>query len=92
MAMSCVEMGLMGRRSIFNGNIPCAIPYPCHPYDKYEPETRMRWVWQAASLMGVVAEMVLEHRGTPPDRLLAEEMLEFIHDDEDWLDTKFYEA
>lgn len=27
MALSCVEMGLMGRRSIFNGNIPGAIPY-----------------------------------------------------------------
>lgn len=27
MALSCVEMALMGRRSIFNGNIPGAIPY-----------------------------------------------------------------
>jgi len=27
MALSCVEMGLMGRKSIFNGNIPCAIPW-----------------------------------------------------------------
>lgn len=27
MALSCVEMGVMGRPSIFNGNIPCAINY-----------------------------------------------------------------
>ena len=27
MAISCVEMSLMGRRSIFNGNIPGAIPF-----------------------------------------------------------------
>lgn len=27
MAISCVEMALMGRRSIFNGNIPGAIPF-----------------------------------------------------------------
>jgi len=27
MAISCVEMSLMGRRSIFNGNIPGAIPW-----------------------------------------------------------------
>jgi len=27
MSLSCIEMGLMGRRSIFNGNIPGAIPY-----------------------------------------------------------------
>ena len=27
MALSCIEMGLMGRHSIFNGNIPGAIPY-----------------------------------------------------------------
>ena len=27
MALSCVEMALMGRRSVFNGNIPGAIPF-----------------------------------------------------------------
>jgi hypothetical protein len=27
MALSVVEMGLLGKRSIFNGNLPCAIPY-----------------------------------------------------------------
>ncbi|KKM74494.1 hypothetical protein LCGC14_1399740 [marine sediment metagenome] len=91
MALSCIEMGLMGRRSIFNGNIPCAIPYPCHPYDRYEPETRRRWVWQDESILGVVEKMILEYMGTKPDKLLAEEMAEFVHDDEDWLDTKFYE-
>jgi len=90
MALSCVEMGLMGRRSIFNGDIPCAIPYPCHPYDRYEPETRKRWVWQDESLLGIVEKMILE-MDREPDKLLAEEMAEFIYDDEEWLDTKFYE-
>ena len=90
MAMSVVEMGLMGRRSIFNGNVPCAIPYPCAPYDKYEPLTKRRWVWQDDGLLPIIGSMILDYRGTKPDRLLAEEMAEFVHDDEDWLNTEFY--
>lgn len=92
MAMSVVEMGLMGRRSIFNGNVPCAIPYPCAPYNRYEPLTRRQWVWQDESLMGIVSGMILEYRGTEPDKLLAEEMREFVSDNEDWLNTEFYEG
>ena len=91
MAMSVVEMGLMGRRSIFNGNVPCAIPYPCAPYDRYEPLTRRQWVWQDDSLVGIIGNMILDHREMKPDPLLAEEMREFVHDDLKWLDTKFYE-
>ncbi len=72
MALSCVEMGLMGRRSIFNGNIPCAIPFA----DKDEA-TRL---------------IIEAHKELPrPDKLLAEEMKEFVYDDEKWLDTKYYE-
>lgn len=91
MAMSVVEMGLMGRRSIFNGNVPCAIPYPCHPYDRYEPMTRKQWVWQDEGLVGVIEKMILDYWGTEPDRLLSEEMHEFVHDNKDWLDTKYYD-
>ena len=91
MAMSVVEMGLMGRRSIFNGNVPCAIPYPCPPYDRYEPLTRKQWVWQDESLVGIIEKMILDYWGTEPDRIVAEEMREFVYDNEDWLDTKYYE-
>ena len=90
MALSVIEMGLMGRRSIFNGNVPCAIPYPCHPYDRYEPLTRRQWVWQDESLLGIIGNMILK-MDREPDKLLAEEMREFVYDDEDWLDTKYYE-
>ncbi len=90
MAMSVIEMGLMGRRSIFNGNVPCALPYPCEPYSRYEPLTKRQWVWQDDSLLPIIGQMILEYRGTAPDWLLAEEMREFVHDDEKWLDTKFY--
>jgi len=89
MALSCVEMGLMGRRSIFNGNIPCAVPYG-HSYNTYDAETRRRWVYQDESLLGKVSRMILAMPRSP-DPLLAEEMREFVHDSEDWLDTKFYE-
>jgi len=89
MAMSCIEMGLMGRRSIFNGNIPCAIPYPCAPYDRYEPLTRKQWVWQDESLLPRIGKMILE-MDREPDKFLAEEMREFVHDDKEWLDTKYY--
>ncbi len=89
MALSCVEMGLMGRWSIFNGNIPCAIPYG-HNYTQYDPETRRRWVSQDDSLLGTVENMIHTMK-REPDKRLAEEMREFVHDTEDWLDTKFYE-
>ena len=89
MALSCVELGLMGRYSIFNGNIPCAISYGQN-YTHYEPETRRRWAYQDESLLGKVEQMILE-TDREPDILLAEEMQEFVHDTEDWLDTKFYE-
>jgi len=96
MAMSVVEMGLMGRYSIFNGNVPCAIPYPCPEYDRYEPLTRKQWVWQDESLVGTIEKiekMILDYRAQfeGPDPELAEEMREFCYDNEDWLDTKFYE-
>ena len=90
MAMSVIEMGLMGRYSIFNGDVPSAVPYPCPPYDRYEPLTRRQWVWQDESVVGVVGRMIM-NMARAPDRLLAEEMADFVHDDERWLDTKFYE-
>lgn len=91
MAMSVLEMGLMGRRSIFNGNVPGAIPYPCVPYITYTPETRRRWVWQDDSLLSVVAEMILHYYDWPtPSRELAEEVLEFVNGPEDWLNTEFH--
>ena len=90
MAMSVIEMGLMGRRSIFNGDVPCAIPYPCPPYDRYEPLTRRQWVWQDESLLPRIGKMILE-MDRQPDRLLAEEMREFVHDDKEWLNTEYYE-
>ena len=91
MAMSVVEMGMMGRRSIFNGDVPCAIPYPCPVYDHYEPLTKNQWVWQDESLVGIVEKMIFDYRGTEPDPLLAEEMREFIYDDEKWLNTEYYD-
>lgn len=90
MAMSVIEMGLMGRRSIFNGNVPCAIPYPCPKYDRYEPLTRTQWVWQDDSLVGVIGKMIME-ADREPDALLAEEMREFVHDDRKWLNTEYYD-
>jgi hypothetical protein len=90
MAISVIEMGLMGRRSIFNGDVPCAIPYPCHPYDRYEPRTKVEWVWQDDSLVDIVGDMIL-NMYRAPDKLLAQEMREFVYDDEKWLNTKFYE-
>ena len=94
MAMSAVEMGLMGRRTIFNGDVPCAIPYPCVPYTTYEPLTRKRLVWQKErELEGIIGKMILDYKYyfTGPDKELAEEMQEFCYDDRAWLDTKFYE-
>ncbi len=89
MALSCVELGLMGRRSIFNGNIPCAVSYGQN-YTTYNHETRRKWVYQDESLLAKVEKMILE-MDRAPDKLLAEEMQDFIYDEEDWLDTKFYE-
>jgi len=90
MALSCIELGLMGRYSIFNGNIPCAIPYHSIPYE-WNPLHRKQWIWQDESIIGRVGELILEHRAQPPDRELAEEMSDFVHDSEDWLNTEFYE-
>lgn len=91
MALSCVEMGLMGRRSIFNGNIPCAIPYSDAQYFKYDPLTRKQWTFQSDALQGQIERMILE-ADREPDKILAEEMREFVRDDERWLDSKFYRA
>ena len=91
MALSCIEMGLMGRRSIFNGNIPCAIPYSDVQHTTYDPRWRKGWIYQDESLMGKVGEMIL-NADREPDRLLAEEMREFIYDSEDWLNTEFYKG
>ena len=93
MALSAIELGLMGRRTIFNGNIPCAINYGQN-YLEYEPETRKRWVFQDVSLLDTVKNLIIEawkRHGYGPDKDLAEEMREFVHDDEKWLDTKFYQ-
>ena len=94
MAMSVIEMGLMGRRSIFNGNVPCAIPYPCPPYDTYTPLTRVQWVWQDESLLPIIGKMILDYReegGCVPSREVSEEMREFVNDDEKWLNTEYYD-
>lgn len=92
MALSCIELGLMGRRSIFNGNIPCAIPYSEVSY-KYNPETKRQWVYQKEEeLLPKVERMILEAwRDPKPDKLLAEEMREFVYDDKEWLKTTYYE-
>jgi hypothetical protein len=89
MALSCIELGLMGRKSIFNGNIPCAIPYGQN-YFSYDPQTRKRWVYQDESLLGKVAELILS-QDREPDKNLAEEMREFVYDDKKWLNTEFYD-
>ena len=72
MALSCVEMGLMGRYSIFNGNIPCALNYG-----------------DRDNARAMIIEMA---KNMPqPDKLLAEEMREFVHDDQKWLNTEYYD-
>lgn len=91
MALSCIELGLMGRRSIFNGNIPGAIPYPCEKPTGYDPRWRKGWIYQDDSLMGKVGNMILE-ANREPDKLLAEEMREFVNEKEDWLNTEFYDS
>ena len=90
MALSCIEMGLMGRYSIFNGNIPCAIPYSKVEYS-YNPMHRKRWVWQDDSIIEDVGRLILHYRNTAPSRVLADRMREFVYDDEDWLNTEYYE-
>ncbi|MGV7235595.1 MAG: hypothetical protein ACQ9ET_04980 [Nitrosomonadaceae bacterium] len=92
MALSCIEMGLMGRPSIFNGNIPCAIPYMENPYTKYDPLTRKQWVYQDVDeVRATVVRLILEHRENPePSKELSQEMREFVTDDEKWLNTEFY--
>ncbi len=88
MALSCIELGLMGRPSIFNGNIPGAIPYPVKEYYPTKALHKGRVFEVEGFEQGVIKEM-LEFR--EPSRELAEEMREFIYDDEKWLDTKYYD-
>lgn len=91
-ANSVIEMGLMGRRSIYNGELPCAIHYMENPYLEFNPEVRYRWCYQNGGLVQRVGDLIqeeLEERPMP-DKLLSEEMHEFMYDDESWLDTKFY--
>lgn len=91
-AGSVIEMGLMGRRTIYNGDHPCAIPYSPNYYKKYTPEVALRRVFQNEDITNKVTEILhnqLQYNPLP-DKQLAEEMLEFIYDDLKWLDTKFY--
>jgi len=90
MALSCIELGLMGRRSIFNGNIPGAIPYPTLEY-RYDPLMKTEPIFRVPDLSERIGEMLLEHWHDEPSKELAEEMREFVHDDYKWLDTKYYE-
>ena len=90
MALSCIEMGLMGRRSIFNGNIPGVIHYPTKEY-YYEKELKLKPMFRVDNLESIIGKMILDNWHNEPSKELAEEMREFVHDDEKWLDTKFYE-
>jgi len=90
MALSCIEMGLMGRRSIFNGNIPCAIPYPSKEY-YYNAELKKNPLFRVDNLESTIGSLILAHWNDEPDKLLAEEMREFVYDDEKWLNTEYYE-
>jgi len=72
MALSCIELAIMGRPSIFNGNIPGAINY----LDKIDAKDMMLEMFKNKPI---------------PDKMLSEEMLEFVYDDEKWLNTEFYE-
>jgi hypothetical protein len=72
MALSCVEMALMGRPSIFNGNIPGAINFK----DRQDAEGLINYYWRNPNM---------------PDPILAEEMRDFVHDDEKWLNTEYYD-
>jgi hypothetical protein len=93
MALSCIELGLMGRPSIFNGNIPCAIPYMENPYTTYDPRTRTQWVYQDENILSSVGSIILDYwtKKIEPSKELAEEMREFVHDDQEWLNTEFYD-
>ena len=76
-AGSVLEMGLMGRRTIYNDpQIPSAIPYMSNPYLEYNPEVKSRWCYQNGTLAVTVLHMIkeeLENR-PEPDKLLAEQM------------------
>lgn len=89
MALSCIELGLMGRPSIFNGNIPGAIPFPVKEYH-YEPKLKLQPMFRVENLESEVARLILE-ASREPSKLLAEEMREFVFDDEKWLYTETYE-
>lgn len=92
-ANSVLEMGLMGRRSIYNDpQIPSAIPYMENPYTEYSPRVFKKWCYQKGDLVQIVGDLIEEelNERPMPDKTLAEEMKEFTHDDLAWLDTKFY--
>jgi len=91
-AGSVIEMGLMGRRTIYNGDHPSAIHYSPNPYTKYTPEVAERWVYQDETIINRVMELIVDEltNRPQPDKLLAEEMKEYVHDDLKWLDTKYY--
>lgn len=89
MALSCIELGLMGRPSIFNGNIPGAIHYPSKEYF-YDKELKTRPLFRDEELLKFVSDTILS-ADRKPSKLLAEEMREFVYDDEKWLNTEWYD-
>jgi len=88
-AASVIEMGLMGRKTIFNGEYPCAINYSSKPY-AWCPELKKKRVFDYSWTVKHVESLLDIYGVSEPDRLLAEEMRVFIHDDHTWLSTKFY--
>ena len=92
-AGSVMELGLMGSRTIYNDpQVPCAIPYMKNPYTTYNPGVKHKWCYQKGDLVQIVGDLIqkeLDERPIP-DKILAEEMKEFVYDDLAWLDTKFY--
>jgi len=91
-AGSVIEMGLMGRRTIYNGEYPCSVPYSKNDYRQYTPAVLNGWVHQNGSLVEKVVKLITDEfeKHPIPDKLLAEEMKEYVYDDLKWLDTKFY--
>ena len=89
MALTVLEMALMGRPSIFNGNVPGAIPFDnARETYTYNKEIRKQRISEVSAFR-VIDLITWSNR--EPSKLLAEEAREFVEDDEKWLDTKFYE-
>jgi hypothetical protein len=89
MALSVIEMALMGRPSIFNGNVPGAILYDdARETYTYEPEIRKKRM-SSSDLINII-ELIMNNMAHP-SKLLAEEAREFVHDDEKWLNTEYYD-